>query len=168
MRHGELLASASGLAEAITLTLPATPSPAFAYQETDLLSRYQLAGCFLSPAATQAAGDPAKALMSATLVSRLGGRGQTRGMSSSMRASLQGVHKAFQPAVSTTSRRPRTFSCAARHVLAMAALKKVLVPIGTGSEEIEAVSALSRRPIGERHTPILFTSLQPQLQPHRR
>ena len=63
-----------------------------------------------------------------------------------MRASLQPVRKPFQPASFTPGRRWRSISYTARPVLAMAASKRVLVPIGTGSEEMEAVSALARHP----------------------
>jgi hypothetical protein len=63
-----------------------------------------------------------------------------------MRASLQAVRKPLQPASFTSSWRWRSFSYTARPVLAMAASKRVLVPIGTGSEEMEAVSELARHP----------------------
>ncbi len=63
-----------------------------------------------------------------------------------MRASLQRVRRPFQAASFTSGRRWRSVSYTARPVLAMAASKRVLVPIGTGSEEMEAVSALARHP----------------------
>ena len=61
----------------------------------------------------------------------------------SMQASFVHLHRApFRPARSAGGKR-RCYRAAQRSVLSMAASKSVLVPVGTGSEEMEAVRAKS-------------------------